>query len=111
MKIKIFKPSTLGNPLICDCETLWLRKMVSEYAEVVEDEPRCYFPKELAGNPLRKLRTSRFTCDKGRSRNDDSKIHDACHGIPLKDPVQKNLQNAIESGNNSNNSESYSAAD
>ena len=75
--------------------------MVSEYAEVVEDEPRCYFPKELAGNPLRKLRTSRFTCDKGRSRNDDSKIHDACHGIPLKDPVQKTLQNAIESGNNS----------
>ena len=101
MKIKFFKPSTLGNPLTCDCETLWLRKMVSEYAEVVEDEPRCYFPKELAGNPLRKLRTSRFTCDKGRSRNDDSKIHDACHGIPLKDPVQKNLQNAIESGNNS----------
>ena len=72
--------------------------MVSEYEEVVEDEPTCYSPKELAGNPLRILRTSRFTCDKGHYRNDDSKIHDACHGIPLKDPVQKTLQNTIESG-------------
>ena len=82
----------------CDCDTLWLRKLVSEYATVVEDEPECYYPKELSGNPLRKLRTSRFTCEKGRSRSDEDKIYDACHGIPLKPPVQQSLQNAIKSG-------------
>ena len=72
--------------------------MVSEYAGVVEDEPRCYSPEELAGNPLRKLRTSRFTCDNKRSRNDEDTLYDACHGIPLKEPVQQHLQTAIESG-------------
>ena len=88
----------LGNPLTCDCDTLWLRRLVSEYAGVVEDEPRCHSPKELAGNPLRQLRTSRFTCGKGRSSNDEDKIYDACNGIPLKAPAQQNLQNAINSG-------------
>ncbi len=88
-----------GNPLTCDCETLWLRNWASETpASSIRDEPRCYFPKSLSGNPLRRLRTSRFTCDDedGGRRGDSSRrrrrrkglIGDACAGVPLKTPPQ-----------------------
>jgi hypothetical protein len=52
----------LGNPLNCDCETKWLRNWVSSQREsyYANDEPRCYFPKSLSGNPLRQLRSSRW---------------------------------------------------
>lgn len=90
-----------GNPLTCDCNTLWLRNWVSKSDDVVgaaaaneeKDEPRCYFPKALSGNPLRQLRTSRFTCH-GRASD---MIKDACTGIPLKTPVQESLHQSGES--------------
>lgn len=56
---------------------------------MVPDEPRCYFPRALSGNPLRQLRTSRFTCD---SRAGENLIKDACSGIPLKRPIQEAIQ-------------------
>jgi hypothetical protein len=74
--------------LNCDCDTLWLRNWVTDDGdgEVIRDEPRCYFPKSLSGSSLRKLRSSRFTCERGRA---GSLIGDACKGVPLKTPVQK----------------------
>ncbi len=51
----------VGNPLTCDCDTLWLRNWASESpSSSIRDEPRCYFPKALSGNPLRRLRSSRY---------------------------------------------------
>ena len=76
--------------MTCDCNTLWLRNLASE-TKVVPGEPLCYFPKALSGNPLRKLRTSRFTCD---ARSTDM-IRDACTGIPLKKPVQEEVQESL----------------
>ena len=64
----------LGNPLTCDCEILWLRNMASDERNIVQDQPICYFPQQLSGNPLRQLRTSRFTCG---ARSSDM-IKDAC---------------------------------
>ncbi len=93
-----------GNPLTCDCNTLWLRNWVSSANANRTDEPRCYFPKALSGNPLRQLRTSRFRCDdhedeafgagsNGRRAPGDggfkALIKDACSGIPLKPPFQE----------------------
>ena len=83
----------LGNPLTCDCETLWLRQWVAD-GNIVQDDPRCYFPKGLSGSPLRILRISRFTC----SRSEESNfIQDACTGIPLKLPAMSNVQHTIAS--------------
>ena len=56
----------LGNPLSCDCNALWLRNWASDEIGPIADEPRCSYPKALSGNPLRMLRTSRFTCDVSR---------------------------------------------
>ena len=50
----------LGNPLTCDCEILWLRNMASDERNIIQDQPICYFPQQLSGNPLRQLRTSRW---------------------------------------------------
>ena len=83
-----------GNPLNCDCETLWLRNWVSDEHSAVQDEPICYFPQQLSGNPLKKLRTSRFTC----GARSTELIHDACKGIPVKTPVQKPLAVGLNSG-------------
>ena len=83
-----------GNPLNCDCETLWLRNWVSDEKNPIQDDPICYFPKQLSGNPLKQLRTSRFTCD---ARSADL-IQDACRGIPVKTPVQQHIQTGLNSG-------------
>ena len=85
----------LGNPLNCDCDTLWLRNWVSDEKSAIQDNPICYFPKQLSGNPLRKLRTSRFTCGPYRS---SEIIQDACQGIPVKPPVQQSLAVGLSSG-------------
>ena len=84
-----------GNPITCDCETLWLRNWVSDDQSAVQDEPICYFPQQLSGNPLKKLRTSRFTCGTGRSSD---LIQDACQGVPVKTPVQQSLSVGLDSG-------------
>ena len=83
-----------GNPITCDCETLWLRNWVSDDNSAVQDEPICYFPQQLSGNPLKKLRTSRFTCG---ARSSDL-IQDACQGVPVKTPVQQSLSVGLDSG-------------
>ena len=85
----------IGNPLTCDCETLWLRNWASDERSAIKDEPRCYFPTQLSGNPLRQLRTSRFTCG---GRSSDNIIKDACVEIPVKTPVQKHIQTGLISG-------------
>ncbi|TRY61668.1 hypothetical protein TCAL_02125 [Tigriopus californicus] len=85
---RISRMEIAGNPLTCDCNTLWLRNLASD-TNVVPDEPRCYFPRALSGKPLRQLRTSRFTCD---SRAGENLIKDACSGIPLKRPIQEAIQ-------------------
>ena len=85
----------LGNPLTCDCETLWLRNWASVEQSAVEDEPICYFPSQLSGNPLRQLRTSRFTCGARSTQI----IRDACRGIPVKTPAQQHIQNGLNAGN------------
>ena len=83
-----------GNPLTCDCETLWLRNWASSERSAVEDEPICYFPSQLSGNPLRQLRTSRFTC----GARSTQMIRDACRGIPVKTPAQQHIQVGLKSG-------------
>ena len=61
--------------------------------------------KALSGNLLRKLRTSRFTCDEdeeeGRGGAGDL-IKDACSGIPIKTPFQVEIQTIQESVNRFN---------
>lgn len=86
----------LGNPLTCDCETLWLRNWASSERSAVEDEPICYFPSQLSGNPLRQLRTSRFTC----GARSTQMIRDACRGIPVKTPAQQHIQVGLKAGIN-----------
>ena len=87
-------PLLSGNPLTCDCEILWLRNMASDERNIVQDQPICYFPQQLSGNPLRQLRTSRFTCG---ARSSDM-IKDACRGIPVKTPVQQHIQQGLNAG-------------
>jgi hypothetical protein len=87
-----------GNPLSCDCDSLWLRNLAAD-TSTVADEPKCYFPKELSGSPLRKLRSSRFSCETSRSGAEyrhDNLLRDACSGIPLKMPPQQALQEESE---------------
>ena len=64
----------------------------------IKDDPICYFPAQLSGNPIRQLRTSRFTCG-GNGRSSDELIKDACRGIPVKTPVQHHIQAGLSSGN------------
>ena len=46
--------------------------------------------KALSGNLLRKLRTSRFTCDDDEEAGGGGGlIKDACSGIPIKTPFQE----------------------
>jgi len=86
-----------GNPLNCDCETKWLRNWVSsQERQLTGDEPRCYFPKALSGNPLRQLRSSRFTCT--AHDNSGSLISDACHSLPLKTPAQLHMTAVTDAG-------------
>ena len=85
-----------GNPLNCDCETLWLRNWISSERNVVGDEPICYSPKALTGNPFKKLRTSRFTCSNKRS-DDSVVIRDACLGIPPKTPIRQQIKDTLAS--------------
>ena len=68
---------------------------MSDEKSAVQDNPICYFPKQLSGNPLKKLRTSRFTCGPYRS---SELIQDACQGIPVKTPVQQPLAVGLSSG-------------
>ena len=86
-----------GNPLNCDCETKWLRNWVSsqERGATIE-EPRCYFPKSLSGNPLRQLRSSRFTC---ATHGNNNLISDACQSLPLKTPAQLHMTAVTDAGN------------
>ena len=90
-----------GNPLSCDCKTKWLRNWVSSQSTSAsvpsnyDDEPRCYFPKSLSGNPLRQLRSSRFVCDPRES----SFISDACNAMPLKTPAQIHMHAVTDTGN------------
>lgn len=84
-----------GNPLSCDCNALWLRNWASDEIGPIKDEPRCSYPKSLSGNPLRMLRTSRFTCDISRSSD---VISNACSGVPLKSPAQKEVKSGLMSG-------------
>ena len=89
-----------GNPLNCDCETKWLRNWVAElrYYPINEEqeEPRCYFPKSLSGNPLHQLRSSRFTCD--TNRRSGSVVHDGCNAVPLKTPAQLLMTAVTDAG-------------
>ena len=59
-------------------------------------------PKALSGNLLRKLRTSRFTCDDDEEAGGGGGgglIKDACSGIPIKTPFQEAaLLQATKSG-------------
>ena len=85
-----------GNPLNCDCKTKWLRNWVSSQEQPLNgDEPRCYFPKALSGNPLRQLRSSRFTCT---SHPSASLISDACQSLPLKTPAQLHMTAVTDAG-------------
>ena len=68
--------------------------MASDERNIVQDQPICYFPQQLSGNPLRQLRTSRFTCG---ARSSDM-IKDACRGVPVKTPVQHHIQQGLKSG-------------
>ena len=68
--------------------------MASDERNIVQDQPICYFPQQLSGNPLRQLRTSRFTCG---ARSSDM-IKDACRGIPVKTPVQQHIQQGLNAG-------------
>ena len=88
-----------GNPLNCDCQTKWLRNWVSAQTPSVtpsdfQDEPRCYFPKSLSGNPLRQLRSSRFVCNP----RETTFISDACNAMPLKTPAQIHLNAVTDTG-------------
>ena len=63
------------------------------------DEPRCYFPKSLSGNPLRQLRSSRFTCAAGPGgRGQQDLVRDACLALPLKTPAQLHLTAVADAG-------------
>jgi hypothetical protein len=88
--------SSPGNPLNCDCETRWLRNWVSsQERQPSHEEPRCYFPKSLSGNPLRSLRSSRFTC---ATHGGNDLISDACNSLPLKTPAQLHMTAVTDAG-------------
>ena len=88
-----------GNPLNCDCQTKWLRNWVSSKTPATaprdwEEEPRCYFPKSLSGNPLRQLRSSRFVCNPREA----TFVSDACNAMPLKTPAQIHMHAVTDTG-------------
>jgi len=94
--IKFKALSVAGNPFKCDCETLWLRNLVTDGVGVVSDLPTCHFPSALSGNELRKLRTSRFTCDRPAMRSRKDNI--ACSATPTKRPNQQQIIDQLNRG-------------
>ena len=89
-----------GNPFKCDCDTLWLRNLATDGHGVVSDVPTCQWPSSLAGNELRKLRTSRFTCaGSADGRRDSRKRDNACSAVPTKSPSQQIVKDQLNRGN------------
>lgn len=78
IRTKMFS-TILGNPLTCDCETLWLRNWASDEKNVIQDDPICYFPPQLSGNNNRNLFLLYFTLlifyRKSFETIEDIKIH------------------------------------
>lgn len=59
------------NPLICDCESRWLKEFYDQNADKVRDqqqgnteEPRCGAPLPVAGEFFHRLSASDFLCEK-----------------------------------------------
>ena len=53
-----------SNPLVCDCELVWLAKMLKDNLESTQAAATCDYPSNLKGRSLIEIDTSEFNCGK-----------------------------------------------